>query len=427
MTERTLNRKQIWILAAAVIGAALLPCFLPKTGEGSSGMALTEIHIDTESGNLPGDSGIFADLMIREPGPHGNFRDIRSRAEIRIRGNTSRRFPKKSYKLKIVDEAGEKTDLPIADLRSDDDWILNPMYSDTSKIREALALKLWDELNFCGQSAMGTRAVFTEVYINGDYRGLYFLEERVDRKQVGADKTDGILYKITANQRPQGDELRACTSPDECSGIELVYSGENAANIWNPAADYMDLLDRGLPDGTDFTDHGGMLFDLENVIDYGLWSMAVQARDGHFKNQFINCVPDKDGGYVLYRIPWDLNHTFGDLWAGDSPETNYLTWKIEDPEPDDLLKVYLDTGDKNFRQMLASRWKKLRENALDEDAVLDYAKELFAALGPAIERDSLRWPECGTGEGNSANIRDIEKYICESFAGIDAWITRNCT
>ena len=71
------------------------------------------------------------------------FQTISTRIEINERGNTSRRFPKKSYRVKIVDEEGQKQDLSIAGLRSDDDWILNPLYTDTSKIREALAYDLW--------------------------------------------------------------------------------------------------------------------------------------------------------------------------------------------------------------------------------------------------------------------------------------------
>ena len=57
--------------------------------------------------------------------------------EINLRGNTSKRFPKQSYRLQLVNEDGDKRKLSFAGLRSDDDWILNPMYADTSKIRKS--------------------------------------------------------------------------------------------------------------------------------------------------------------------------------------------------------------------------------------------------------------------------------------------------
>ena len=154
--------------------------------------------------------------------------------EINLRGNTSRRFPKQSYRVKIVDEQGNKRNLSIAGLRADDDWILNPMYSDTSKIREAISYWLWEQINSCGQAASSTRLAFSEVFMNGEYYGLYAIQERVDRKQVNGDKKLDILYKIIANDQPSAEELAQWDKKAEvCRGIELAFACQVLQCAWN--------------------------------------------------------------------------------------------------------------------------------------------------------------------------------------------------
>ena len=397
------------------------------------------LSITTESGSPPGDTDEAGTLTITEYDEAGAAHTRTTPVLIRLRGNTSRRFPKKSFRVKIVDEAGQKQNLSIAGLRSDDDWILNPMYSDTSKIREALSYWLWDEINSSGQAAASSRGAYAEVELNGDHHGLYFIQERIDRKQVDADKHLGILYKITANERPTAGELLECTG-EECGGIELAFSGKNVASPWEPAADYIALLDSAAAaeeeDDDDGDDENGAQagpllsaaspaarLSLENTIDYGLWSMLVQARDGHFKNQYMHCVPT-DMGYLLYRIPWDLNHTFGDLWDASSPETNYLTYRVAEPAMDDVFSLLLEQDGaqaESFRTAVRDRWLALRETSLTEERLIARAQELFAEISDALQRDTKRWPECGMGDGNAANIRDIEDYIREILPFMDTW------
>lgn len=99
------------------------------------------------------------------------------------------------------------------------------MYTDTSKIRETLAYRLWEEINSSSVFAASSRVAYCEAYINGKYWGLYGVQERIDRKQVDGDKRSGILYKIIANDRPIVEELLSCESDEICRGFELEFSG----------------------------------------------------------------------------------------------------------------------------------------------------------------------------------------------------------
>ena len=378
----------------------------------ASAVKLPKLEIETESGDLPQDEDTTGTLRVTEVYETGTC-PIEAFIHIRLRGNTSRRFPKKSYRLKLVAADGAKQDLALCGLRMDDDWILNPMYSDTSKIREAMAYWLWEQINSQGRTAASSRMAYVEVWLNGVYHGLYLLQERIDRKQVGADKERGILYKVIANAPPDVAGFPVADGAEVCGGLELAFAGKAVEEAWAPAEDYMAILNGDTPKGS-------ARLCRQNAVDYALWSMLVQARDNHFKNMFIHCVWS-DSGYVLYRIPWDLNHTFGDLWDADSPETNYVAYAISDFALDDGMKALI-AADPTLMDDMRARWTELRAGPINEKQILEKAHALFDGLYPAILQDTTRWPACGMGEGSATNIRDIEDYIRVALARMDGML-----
>ena len=383
---------------------------LPSLETLQKDLLIPVLAIETENGALPTDADSVGTLCVYDT--DGSVFTVQ--IEMRLRGNTSRRFPKQSYRVKIVDEWGNKRNVSIAGLRADDDWILNPMYSDTSKIREAVSYWLWEQINSCGQAAGSSRLAYAEVFFNGQYHGLYALQERVDRKQVHGDKAQDILYKIIANDQPSIEELtQAERDTAACRGIELAFCGSEVADPWLPAVDYMAFLN-------DWEERARAQLSPANTIDYGLWSMLTQARDCHFKNQFIHAAHG-EAGYTLYRIPWDVNHTLGDLWNGDAEGQNYTDYVFLPLTMDDVFKKRIAEGEKDFLMSVQERWRMLRRERITEENVMLYAQTLHDRLYPAIERDALRWPACGMGEGNAANIRDIASYFAYILPRMDAW------
>ncbi len=380
----------------------------------SSGLPV--LAIDTETDNLPGDIYQFGMMTVYDA-RDGALSSKTLRVKLRERGNTSRRFPKKSYRVTIVDEDGDKRDAALLGLRSDDDWLLNPLYTDTSKIREALAYRLWDIMNSSGKRAQSSRLTYAEVYLNGEYWGLYGVQERVDRKQVGGDKRESVLYKVIANDRPTVAELIDCGNGERCHGIEIAFSGSRVETPWLPAAAYMAYLEgKETPISVGISD--------DNIVDYGLWAMLAQAHDCHFKNQFIHAAMDGSGGYTLYKLPWDLNNTFGDVWRNDAAENNYTDYRAGGLVMDCAFEMRLQSGDAAFIRSVQMRWAELRAGDITEETLISMAHSLYDPIYDAISRDSERWPSCGMGSGNARNIRDVEDYLRGAFTRIDAYIKR---
>ena len=412
MRTRSVLWFSVLLIWAGFFGLHSAQAALPSSPEELFAVSgLTVLSIQTDSAQDPVDDLTGGIMTVYEPGS-SQVKTVP--IQIRLRGNTSRRFPKKSFRIHVVDAAGEKNHISIAGLRSDDDWILNPMYTDTSKIREMLAYELWDVMNRSGQDAASSRVAFVEILINGEYRGLYGVQERIDRKQVDADQRSGILYKFARLEEPSVQQLLDCTDPEICGGIELAFAGAGVMDPWEPAAAYMALLN-----GEEHTINAHV--DPENLIDYGLWAMLTQAHDCHFKNQYLHCVLST-GGYTTYKIPWDVNHTFGDFWQNDAPETNYNAYGMTELTFDGLFAVLVELRDPDADAAIRNRWTQLRQTVIQEDLLVARANALFDPLFEALERDNERWPECGLGNGNAFNIRDIEAYFREILPRMDAYI-----
>ena len=105
---------------------------------------------------------------------------------------------KRNYSLHLKTADGEKNKRSLMGMRKDDDWILDGVQSDLSRIRNRVCMDLWDAmytLPWCERSG-AVHGCYVELAFNGTYKGLYALNERLDRKQLQLDKGGGRLYRI---------------------------------------------------------------------------------------------------------------------------------------------------------------------------------------------------------------------------------------
>ena len=126
---------------------------------------------------------------------------------IEIRGGSSQSYPKKTYDLEFwLDDLGEETNnVQFGDLRSDDDWILDGLYNEPLRLRSYVTNNLWLEMHtpsYIDQepdAKSGANVNYVEMFLNGQYNGVYNLSEQVDKKQLKLksfnDNIRGELYK----------------------------------------------------------------------------------------------------------------------------------------------------------------------------------------------------------------------------------------
>ena len=124
----------------------------------------------------------------------------------------------------------------------------------------------------------------------------------------------------------------------------------------------------------------------------------------------------------VHKIPWDVNHTFGDVWENDAEDSNFNQYYLTDFMLDGVFETRFQQGDKAFDEAVQRRWSEWRSTFLTEENLIRRAHALYDPLYDALERDTQRWPECGMGNGNALNITDIEDYIRTTLADLDSYL-----
>ena len=127
---------------------------------------------------------------------------IDTNTQLKIRGGTSFVFPKQQYKISLTSEdIHEKSRKSLLGMDEDEDYILDAMWNDYSKIRTKLSFELWNQISSynVNYNQFDYDAEYVELYVNQNYHGLYLLKEFIDWKMLGVSKftesNSGIVLK----------------------------------------------------------------------------------------------------------------------------------------------------------------------------------------------------------------------------------------
>lgn len=335
--------------------------------------------------------------------------------EAHIRGNTSRTYPKKGYKLTLKTQ-NKKGEI-IADkkslfgLREDDEWILNAMYSDASKIRDKLSADLWNgfgsQMSEFPDAKFGTDLVYVEVFFNQEYWGLYGLMEPVDSKQLdltkeGENSPVEYSYKSVTPQDISTEELlKETLFGKELAGFEL--KGEHTSidrTSWEPLLSYLNLRD--LTENDTFVEDAPVLVDMDGAINVWIYLQAVLGIDNRGKNMYY-VAKCSHQSYRIYFAPWDMDLTWGDslkegtggqLWDV-SLFTDLYSERINWSMGDRLVELNVEDTQEQIRK----KWESLRKGIFsDENLSLSIDSLVHMARDSgALARDKERWPGSNYG------------------------------
>jgi spore coat protein H len=164
--------------------------------------SLPIVHINTRYAIVDAPS-VYATFTMSE----ANGTSTTSKLGIEVRGGTSQGYPKKSYELSFwADTLGNKNrDMKLLGMRNDNKWNLQALYNEPLRVNSKVANELWQEMSQLyykdkePDAKNGIAMSYVEVFVNNEYKGLYALTERIDRKQLKLKKytnsIKGELYK----------------------------------------------------------------------------------------------------------------------------------------------------------------------------------------------------------------------------------------
>ncbi|MBQ8527278.1 MAG: CotH kinase family protein [Lachnospiraceae bacterium] len=349
-----------------------------------------------------------------------------------LRGNTSLNYEKKSLRLKLKERTDDgsykKENKNLLGIREDDDWILNSLYADNSRIRDKLAMELWHEVgakeNPYGKS-FGVTGEYVEVLINGGYAGLYLLTHPVDRKQLGmdsvssqtaagADVVERIYKKKYSASWLEQDFVGDLPDPNQqdyrggfyLKGDRILGNEEE----WEPLRNLAACIEA---EDEVFSAQIGDLADVSNILDNWLFFQAIAGFDNENKNVYY-VSRSKDGEAYGYFIPWDMNICFGALYA-DNPyyctETMKELRTIIAFQPG-LRLVELDVD--GSRNLVRNKWQLWRNETFATESICGRMDALMTQLvdSGAMQREMQRWPE-GNADPDISFMKEFAKQRLE--------------
>lgn len=386
----------------------------------------TDIESVTKEKEIAGTLEIY-DLKARTEGQQY----FKTNCRVKYRGSSSLSYDKKSFAIKPTDANDEKVDVNIFGIREDDSWILDAMAIDRIRMRNRLCFDLWNEISHTPYETdygnrNGTLGVYVELFVNGNYHGLYCMTDKINRKLLGLKKAKeneedntvtirGLLFK--GNSWTPATALREydATQPldtDMWNGWELQYPDDYpCAEVWQPLMDFIDLFQ--LSASTLGTRYGEYLYK-KNLTDYCILILALNYGDCAMKNTFLSTVNIENGHQYLIT-PWDMDMSLGGYYDGQYNDVLCSINQITDLKLFYALYSYNIDG---FKDGVAEAWKELSQTTFSIENVFkridDYA-EAFVKSG-AWEREYDKW---------NNNPVALTKDINEELSYVKDWYARN--
>ena len=350
--------------------------------------------------------------------------------EAHERGQTTRAYPKKGYRVNLVDVTStgisRKNKQSVLGMRKSDSWIFYAIYSDGTKVRDKFNTELWAGIGAEDtpyDAYFGTKMKYVELVVNGEYRGLYGIFEPVDKTQL-AITDEEYLYKRTYG-RALSQELFDSAGPDDyltVLGMEIKGKKGNGTSLdWKQLRQFIAITEE---EDEEFAQDAQQLLDLDNVADIWIYLQFLYGEDNIYKNMFFAFKKDTDGyqGYKLYLVPWDTDLTWGNVYV-DSKEELYVKWAPENadrylewPLLDRLIE--LDVG--GIREKIKDRWTELRSGILSEESMNEIFIECTHQVqdSGAFTRDATRWPD----SRHDADYDGMKQFMKERTEFLDKMI-----
>ncbi len=402
------------------------------------------VILNTSGATIPDEPKIDATMGIIDNGPgmtnniNDPFNHYNGNIGIETRGNSTQGFDKKTYSIELRTAANQDTSVALLGMGKEEDWILHAMVIDKTQLRIPMSFYLSQRM---GHYAAHWK--FVEVVLNGDYRGLYILTEkikrdddRVDIAKLDADDlagdsvTGGYILRIDWLDNPQGFE----SNFNAQGGVPMFYQWyyPKAANILPQQAayieGYMDQFEEAVF-ASNYTNNGGTRYtdyiNLNSFTDFLLINELSKNSDGYKLSSYLHKDKDSKGGKLTAGPIWDFDQTYGMSTVCSCDDHTGWTYLQNQPECEDIETMPMwwqaMMQDTLFTNYMKCRWDGFRNNIFHEDTIHNWIDAEVATITDAINRNFTRWSDF-IGEEIWAEPFPVPQTYAEEITYFKNWI-----
>ncbi len=389
---------------ANVMTSSTLPIIVVKTNNNAI------IPYD-EDAKVTGKMGIIYNGVGQVNHITDAFNNYNGYISIKVRGNTTRYFAQKSYAVETEDSAGNNNNVSLLGMPVDNDWVLYAPYDDKSIIRNVITYGI---SNAMGAYAPRTR--LAELVLDGDYRGVYVLMEKIKQGSgrvnitklkatdtTGVNVTGGYIFEVDRSGTVGYDSWQSnylsCLTGG--SNIYFAYatpkSGSIATQQKNYIANYVNQFETALKNTSVYDTVNGYrkYIDVPSFIDQALLQEIGHNVDGYRLSSYLH--KDRSGKLMGGPI-WDFNEAYGNADYYNGSDYNSFEWDLPCTLQDGNLNPFWwqkFLTDTNYVNSLKCRYTQLRQGILDTTNMHHMIDSLVRVLQVPQQRHFTRWPILG--------------------------------
>ncbi|MEM7372148.1 MAG: CotH kinase family protein [Bacteroidota bacterium] len=408
-----MNRHSLWIILACVIG--MFPQGLKSQILSSSQLPIVVIQTKDEA-SIPDEPKILGTMGIIDNGEGKRnhltdpFNHYQGNIGIETRGNSTQDFDKKTYSVELRTSTDQDTSISLLGMGREEDWILHAMVIDKTQLRIPMSFYLFRRM---GHYAANWR--YVELVLNGDYRGLYILTERIKRDndrvdiaKLGKDDvsgdavTGGYILRIDWLDDPEG--FRSKYRSQGQSGMFYQWYYPKAEDIQPAQADYIKSYVTDFEDAVfspTFSNPKGQRYDdlinVRSFVDFLLINELSKNADGYKLSTYMHKDRNNNGGKLTAGPIWDFDQTYGMSQVCSNDKFNGWTYQQSQPGCEDLESMPMWwralMTDSIFVDHLRCRWDSLRQGVFREDSLTHWIDTHRALIAEAIDRNYQRWDD----------------------------------
>ena len=304
-------------------------------------------------------------------------------ATVRLRGNASKNFPKKPYRIKFAHKHQV-----LGSPANAKKWTLINNYGDKTLMRNQLAFELSRRFGmpytpFCA---------YVDVIVNGDYRGCYQLcdqvevrKNRVDIEEMTPQDNSGTAltggYFVEADAYAYNEQSMfwsskgtgvTIKSPDEdaITSQQMNYIQSHYDKMENDWKKYLDL--------NTFLRHFLVGEMSGNTDTY--WSLYLYKHRSN-DTMFVGPCWDFDLAFENDDRTYPISHLNDYIYRTNGSTTGYLKTLVD--------KIVVQ--DTQAKQQLLAIWTQVRKAGFTEESFIQYINEQAALLEQSQQLNFIRW------------------------------------
>ena len=350
---------------------------------------------------LPNENGYTCICGVVEP-------SIESNISINVRGQSSLSNPKKQYTIRFVDEDGNEKDVDLGGMGAHDKWVFNGAYLDRTGLRNYLAFKMGQVMEYTPQ------VEFAEVFLNTgkdnvineeDYIGLYLVTEKIERGksrvdiQRGDERFKDISFIVARDKIKSEDHILNTN----WGRLEDDYILDKEGKIR-----FKTVFTPVYPSASNLTEeYKKRIIDYLNAFEYTLHSNFFMDKkrgyrkyidvDSFVQFAMINEVfKNIDGGDVSTYFYKDVGGLMkaGPIWDFDQTLGNTSDMEVNEPtgfRTVNTLWFERLFQDPQFAQRYKELYEEYRSGVWSDENIDKIIDDALKYLGSAILRNEERW------------------------------------